>query len=265
MEVSVNTIRAFISRHALTTFVGAVYLFLYLPIIILIVFSFNSVAFPYRWVSFTFEWYRQLFQSVDIWPTVVNSLVVASSAVLLSITFAVLFVFYSSRTSVGRFMPLFFVNVVIPEIVLAVGLLSLFVLFSVPLGLTTLIAGHTVIGLGFAVPIIKTRFDELDDSIVEASLDLGASIHQTLMRVVIPFLMPSIVAASLLVFIISFDDFFIAFFSAGPTSQTLSLYIFSSIRTGVTPTINALSSFMILLSSVLVLLFCSLRTRVRIW
>ncbi|MGE0009178.1 MAG: ABC transporter permease [Candidatus Babeliales bacterium] len=260
-----NALRTFISRYALSFFVAVVYAFLYIPIIILIVFSFNSVAFPYRWVSFTFDWYRQLFQSVDIWPAVVNSLLVASSAVVLSITFAVLFVFYSSRTSTGRFMPLFFVNVIIPEIVLAIGLLSLFVFFAIPLGLTTLIAGHTVIGLGFAIPIIKTRFEELDQSIVEASLDLGATIHQTLLRVVIPFLTPAIVAASLLVFIISFDDFFIAFFMAGPTSQTLSLYIFSSIRTGITPTINALSAFMILLSSILVILFCSLRTRARIW
>lgn len=260
-----NRVTSFVSRHALRAFVAGVYLFLYLPIIILIIFSFNSVAFPYRWVSFTLHWYHQLFQSVDIWPTVVNSLVVASSAVLLSITFAVLFVFYSSRTKAHKLLPLFFINVVVPEIVLAIGLLSLFVLFGIPLGLTTLIAGHTVLGLGFAIPIIKTRFDELDKSIVEASLDLGATIHQTLLRVVIPFLTPAIVAASLLVFIISFDDFFIAFFSAGPTSQTLSLYIFSSIRTGVTPTINALSACMILLSSMLVLLFCSFRTRVRIW
>lgn len=260
-----NVVRTFISRYALTSFVSLVYLFLYLPIVILIVFSFNSVAFPYRWVSFTFDWYRQLLESVDVWPVVVNSLVVASSAVLLSITFAVLFVFYSGRTSLGRLMPLFLINIIIPEIVLAIGLLSLFVFFGIPLGLTTLIAGHTVIGLGFAIPIIKTRYDELDPSIIEASLDLGATIHQTLIRVVLPFLTPAIVAASLLVFIISFDDFFIAFFAAGPTSQTLSLYIFSSIRTGVTPTINALSALMIVLSSVLVLLFTSLRTRVRIW
>lgn len=260
-----DRIRAFISRYALTALVGAVYLFLYIPIVILIVFSFNSVAFPYRWVSFTFDWYQKLFESVDIWPAVLNSLVVASSAVLLSITLAVLFVFYSSRTWVARLMPLYLINLIIPEIVLAIGLLSLFVFFKVPLGLTTLIAGHTVIGLGFAIPIIKTRFDELDRSIIEASLDLGATIHQTLVRVVLPFLTPAIVASSLLVFIISFDDFFIAFFSAGPTSQTLSLYIFSSIRTGVSPTINALSALMILLSSILVLFFCSLRTRVRIW
>lgn len=259
------TLKNLISRYALQAMVALVYLFLYLPILVLIVFSFNSIAFPYRWVSFTLDWYRELFDSVDIWPAVVNSLVVASCAVLLSITGAVLFVFYSSRSSMEKLLPLFLINIIIPEIVLAIGLLSLFVFFGIPLGLTTLIAGHTVIGLGFAIPIIKTRFDEMDQSIVEASLDLGATIHQTLIRVVLPFLMPAIVAASLLIFIISFDDFFIAFFCAGPTSQTLSLYIFSSIRTGVTPTINALSTCMILVSSILVLLFFSLRTRVRIW
>jgi spermidine/putrescine transport system permease protein len=128
-----------------------------------------------------------------------------------------------------------------------------------------LIAGHTVLGLGFSIPMISARFAEFDYSIIEASLDLGATLNQTFMRIVIPMLLPTIVAAGLLVFIISLDDFLISFFCVGSGTQTLSLYIFSMIRSGISPTINALSTLLLLASSIVVLFFSLLQVKTRIF
>ena len=158
-------------------------------------------------------------------------------------------------------MNLFYANLAVPEIVMAVGLLSFFYFFSVPFGLTTLIAGHTLIGLGYVVPMLHARVSDLDYRLTEASLDLGATQIQTFFNVTLPLLLPAMVGAGLLVFVISFDDFLIAFFCAGATEQTLPLYIFSLIRAGSAPVINALSTLLLVVSSLLVLLFSSLRVK----
>lgn len=255
-------VQKFFVRASLVALVIASYLFLYIPIAVLIVFSFNSSPFPDHWISFTLKWYKELFNSTEIWIVFKNSLIVAFTSVFLSLIMGVTFIFYSARTKINRLLPVFYANLMMPEIVLAVGLLSFFTFFSIPLGLTTLIAGHTLIGLGYTIPILYSRFVELDYSIIEASLDLGATQHQTFYHIVLPMLRPALIAAGLLVFIISFDDFLISFFCSGTSSQTLSLYIFAMIRTGVTPTINALSTLLLLVSSLFVLIFSSLRIRV---
>ena len=118
----------------------------------------------------------------------------------------------------------------------------------------TIIAGHTLLGLGYVIPILYDRFIELDESLIEASYDLGATKRQTFFSVVLPLLAPAMIASGLLVFIISLDDFVISFFCAGASVQTLPLYIFSVIRTGASPMINALSTIMLIVSSFLVLL-----------
>jgi spermidine/putrescine transport system permease protein len=241
------------------------YTFLYAPIVVLIIFSFNSVAFPYRWVEFSTHWYQELFQSTEIWQVTKNSLIVASASSILSMILALLFVFYGTQSRLRSSGFLFYINLMVPEIILALGLLILFTYCSVPFGLTTLICGHTVLGLGFAVPMISARFSEVDYSVIEASLDLGASLNQTFFRVIIPILIPALIAAGLLVFIISLDDFLISFFCAGSTAQTLSLYIFAMIRTGISPTINALSTILLLISSTVVLLFSFLQVKARLF
>ena len=243
----------------------SVYTFLYAPIVVLIIFSFNSVAFPYRWVAFSTKWYVELFQSIEIWQVTKNSLIVASASSLLSITLALLFVFYGAQSKIRSAGFLFFINLMVPEIILALGLLILFTYCSIPFGLITLICGHTVLGLGFAVPMISARFSELDYSIIEASLDLGATLNQTFFKVIVPVLIPALVASGLLVFIISLDDFLISFFCAGSTAQTLSLYIFAMIRTGISPTINALSTILLFISSTVVLLFSYLQVKTRLF
>lgn len=249
------------SYYILTACVAAAYVFLYMPIIILILFSFNNSLFPYEWKGFTLRWYAALWESTEVWDALKNSVIVALSAVFLSVTLGVSVVYYSSRSWLARLLILFYGTLAVPEIVIAAGLLSVFIGMYVPLGLTTLIVAHTLIGLGYVIPLVHTRFAELNYALTEASLDLGATRTQTFFAVILPLLSPVIIAASLLVFIISLDDFLIAFFCSGATTQTLPMYIFSMIRSGATPTVNALSTLLLLISSLLVMIFSSLNVK----
>jgi spermidine/putrescine transport system permease protein len=243
------------------------YLFLYLPIIILVLFSFNREAFPAPWSGFTFKWYHELwFNSDALWTSLYNSLVVSCCATALSISMGLALLFYMVHGGrIQNMIKLFYANLIVPEVVLAVGLLSLFSLCSIPLGKTTLIAAHTVLGLGYAVPVLYARYQELDYRLIEASLDLGASATQTFFNVILPLLRPALIVAALLVFIISFDDFVLSYFCAWPSAQTLPVYILSMLRSGVSPVVNALSTGLLLLSSLLVILFCSLTIRMRVF
>lgn len=254
------------AKTASLLLVTAAYLFLYLPLVVLVVFSFNTDRFPSPWQGFTFKWYEELFQSVYLWKAFGNSLIVASCATLISLLAGVFLVFYSAQGGpVGKFLSLFYGNLVIPETVLAVSLLSFFSTISIPLGLTTLVVAHTVLGLGFVIPIVYARFLELDSRLTEASLVLGANPIQTFFKVTLPLLRPTLITTALLVFIVSFDDFILSYFCAGSSAQTLSLYIVSMLRSGVSPVVNALSTLLLFLSSLLVLIFFSIKTRFRIF
>lgn len=242
-------------------FVGSIYFFLYVPIFLLIIFSFNNDAYACSWHGFTLRWYEALWQDSEVWDALKNSLIVAGSAVVLSISMGTLLVFYGQRRYLNRCMGFFYASLAVPEIVLAVGLLSFFYFFSIYLGLPTLIAAHTLIGLGYVVPILYTRYLEIDKRIIEASYDLGATREQTFVRIVLPLLTPAIVTGSLLVFIISFDDFLLSFFCSGTTAQTLPIYIFALIRSGTSPMVNALSTMLLAISSFLMAFFFCLRIK----
>ena len=243
------------------------YLFLYIPIIVLVVFSFNQAAFPSPWVGFTWRWYKELYYCQEVWHALLNSCLVATLATLLSLILGVFFIIYLylSRGEGVRILSLFYGNLVIPDIVLSVGLLSLFTFFAVPLGIPTLIVAHTILGVGYVIPIVYTRFKEIDYHLTEASLDLGATPLQTFIRIILPLLKPPLIAAGLLIFMLSFDDFVFAYFCAGSSLQTLPLYIFSMIRAGVSPVVNALSTLLLIATSFFVILFCSLQVRVKVF
>lgn len=249
------------ARYILPIIVVSIYLFLYIPIFVLIVFSFNKSASTSVWTGFSLRWYYELFQSVDILNAIKNSIIVAFSSMILSLVMGVLFVYYSSKNFLSRFLVLFYANLAAPEIVLAVGLLTFFSFFSMPLGITSLVAGHTLLGLGYVIPVVQARFEDIDYRYTEASLDLGATQTQTLMRVILPLLFPAVMAAGLLVFIISLDDFVISFFVAGGSTQTLPMYIFSVIRSGASPIVNAVSTVLLVFSSVAVLLYSLLAVK----
>ncbi|HZW61978.1 MAG TPA: ABC transporter permease [Candidatus Babeliales bacterium] len=253
--------RSSMSYYCFTFFIALMYLFLYVPIIVLVLFSFNDSTFPYIWKGFTLRWYSELWHSHEVWNAISNSLIVAFSSVVLSITMGILAVLYGSRNRLAQLLVLFYGTLAIPEIVVAVGLLSFFSFFSIPFGLTTLIAAHTLLGLGYVVPLIYGRYRELDYALTEASMDLGATRAQTFYRIIIPLLAPALLASALLVFVISLDDFIISFFCSGASTQTLPMYIFSMIRSGTTPVVNALSTGLLVVSSFLVLLFSSLNIK----
>jgi spermidine/putrescine transport system permease protein len=244
------------------------YLFLYVPLIVLLVFSFNTEGFPSPWKGFTLKWYRELIYSSYLWASFLNSLIVAVCSTAISLSLGIFLLFYAAQGGrIGSFLSLFYGNLVIPETVLAVSLLGFFTLISIPLGLGTLVLSHSVLGLGFVIPIVYARFLELDYRMTEASLVLGATPIQTFFKVTLPLLRPSLIVTGLLVFIISFDDFILSYFCAGSTSQTLSLYILSMLRSGVSPIVNALSALLLLFSSLFVILFFTIsqKSRTRIF
>ncbi len=252
----------------LLSIVSCTYLFLYIPLAVLLIFSFNTEGFPSPWQEFTLKWYQELFHSSHLWASFLNSLIVAICSTGISLTMGVFLIFYGTQGGrIGNFLSLFYGNLVIPETVLAVSLLGFFTLVSIPLGLTTLVLAHTVLGLGFVIPIVYARFLDLDHRMTEASLVLGATPVQTFFKVTLPLLRPSLTVAGLLVFILSFDDFILSYFCAGSTSQTLSLYILSMLRSGISPVVNALSAVLLLFSSLLVVIFFTIskKTRTRIF
>lgn len=254
------------ARACHSLLVACVYLFLYVPLIVLLVFSFNTAPFPAPWTAFTWQWYQELFVSTQLWEAFLNSLIIALSSTFISVTSGVLLVFYAAQGGrIGKFLVLFYGNLVIPETVLAVSLLGFFTLAFIPLGLATLILAHTLLGLGFVIPLVYARFLELDPKLTEASLVLGATPFQTFVKVTFPLLRPTLIAASLLVFIISFDDFVLSYFCAGSSAQTLSLYILAMLRSGISPVVNALTAILLILSSAMVLFFFSLRSRTKIF
>jgi spermidine/putrescine transport system permease protein len=243
----------------------AVYCLLYTPIIVLFVFSFNNANFPAPWQGFTLEWYQRLWYETYIWQALYNSFVVSLSAVILSCLMGILVIFYTiQRGRVQKILSQFYFNLVFPEIVLAVGLLGLFTFFSIPLGFISLVIAHTVLGLGYVIPLVYARYTELDYRLTEAALDLGASPVQIFFTVILPLLKSSLYGAAVLVFIISFDDFILAYFCAGATFQTLPLYILSMLRSGISPIVNALSTLLFLLSSVLIIVYASFSIKAKV-
>ncbi|KKS68586.1 MAG: Putrescine transport system permease protein potI [candidate division TM6 bacterium GW2011_GWE2_42_60] len=243
-----------------------VYAFLFIPIVVFCAFSFNNAPFPSAWVGLTTRWYQELFSSSEIWHALYNSLIVSSIAVIFSTVMGVFFVYLAMQGGRIRFMlSHFYANLVFPEIVLAVGLLSLFSALGISLGMWALIIAHTVLGLGYVVPLVYDRYQELDYRLTEAALDLGATPLQVFTTVTLPLLRPTLFSAAILVFIVSFDDFIFAYFCAGSTFQTLPLYILSMLRTGVSPIVNALSTVLLVFSSLLIVGYSSLKTKFRVF
>ncbi|EKE71860.1 MULTISPECIES: ABC transporter permease [Roseobacteraceae] len=231
---------------------GVIFAFLYIPISVLVGLSFNEGGLPTAWTGFSFKWYGALLENEDILKAAGNTLIVAIFSTLLSTLLgSLLAIGVEIRRRNGKWLEtLIFAPMIIPDIVLAIALLSFFSLIGVKMGLHTIIVSHVVFNLAFVCAVVRARLKNFDWSIVEASADLGASTFTTLKRVIIPVLMPAIVAGALLAFTLSVDEFIIAFFTAGAgrASITLPMQIFAMIRFGVTPEINALATLVMAVS-----------------
>jgi spermidine/putrescine transport system permease protein len=228
--------------------------FLYLPIAILVALSFNEGGMPTMWSGFSFKWYGVLLHNKDILSAAFNSLVVGLvSTAIATVLGTLLAVGVEMRRVRGSLLEsLIFAPMIIPDIVLAIALLSFFSLLKFSLGLHTIIMAHVVFNLAFVCSVVRARLKTFDWSIVEASADLGASSITTLRRITVPVIMPAVIAAALLAFTLSIDEFIIAFFTAGASraSTTLPMQIFSMIRFGVTPEVNALATIVMAVSVV---------------
>jgi len=230
-------------------------LFLYLPIAVLILFSFNASRLSATWQGGTFRWYLVLVEDQALLAAVHNSLVVAAVSTFLATVLGVSAAVGLERLPAGRRWTVegaLLLPLVIPEVMLGVALLLFFVMIKVPLSLVTVTIGHTVWNVPIVAVIVQARLQKLDSRLVEAALDLGATPWQAFRRVTLPLLTPAIIGAVLMAFTLSLDDFIVTFFTAGPGSTTLPLKVYSMIKSGVSPEINALSAMLVLISMALI-------------
>ena len=237
--------------------VAGVYAFLHLPILVLVAFSFNASRFSVEWTGFSLEWYRRLLERDDILRSVRASLVVGVAATVISTLLGTLIALGLARHPVrGRRVieALIYLPIVTPEIVAGVSLLVLYVLVGFPLGLGTIIIAHVAFCISFVVVIVLARLEGMDRSLEEASLILGANEITTFWRVTVPQLWPGILAGALLAFTMSFDDYLITSFVAGPGSSTLPLVIYSMARRSIEPSINAISTVILVSTTILIYL-----------
>ncbi|WP_433528942.1 ABC transporter permease [Micromonospora sp. CA-263727] len=234
---------------------GLTYLFLYLPIAVLVVMSFNAADTPYRWGGFDTAWYGRLLANQSVREGLVNTLVVAAGATVLSTVLGTLLAVGLARHARSKLLDAIAVApAVLPDIVLAIGLLAFYTAVQFTLGLHSILLAHAVFGTAFVAAVVRTRLAHIDGSLEEASRDLGATPVQTFVRITLPSLAPGIVAGALLAFSLSMDEFVIAFFTAGPADPTLPIVIYSMVRFGVTPEINALATLLLAVSFTFVIM-----------
>jgi spermidine/putrescine transport system permease protein len=254
------------SRRAplLTIFAILVFAFIYLPIAVLILYSFNKDGvggFPPR--NFTFDWYRQLFADGAIWDAVLNSLVVAVCSVALSLTLGLLAALALDRAAFpgkALFRRLVLLPLILPGIITGLSLLMFVVFAGAQLSLLTVFLGHGTALISVAATELFAGLQKLDRAQEEASLDLGATPFQTFLRVTLPNLKLSLVAAGLLVFTLSMDEIAVTFFLIG-RDNTLPLEIWGRLRRGITPEINAISTLIFFVSVALIVIWYRIRTR----
>jgi spermidine/putrescine transport system permease protein len=239
-----------------------VYAFLYVPILVLIALSFNATGRPSRWGGFSTQWYSELLRSPELIASFKNTLVVALAVTAISTVLGTLLAIGLERTVKSSALDsALFLPAVVPDIVLAIGLLSFFTFAKVSLGLHTIVAAHVVFAMIFVAAIVRTRLGYFDRSIEEAAQDLGAGRAATFFRVTLPLILPGIVAGALVAFTLSFDEFIIAFFTTGPTTATFPIEVYSRIRFGLTPVINAVATILLLVSFSLILIAVALNGR----
>jgi spermidine/putrescine transport system permease protein len=231
-------------RRVSLFFFVLVQIFFYAPLLMLAIFSFNDSK-TMLWGGFSFRWYHELFcHSPALWKAFLNSIIVAlissTSATIIGTLGAIGIYWYDFRLK-KYLQALTFLPIILPEIIIGVSLLIFFAALRLKLSLFTIILAHVTFNIPFVLLIVMARLEEFDYGIIEAAYDLGAREIDALLRVIIPLCMPGILSGFLLAITLSLEDFVITFFVAGPGSSTLPLYVYSMIRFGVSPAINALS------------------------
>ena len=239
----------------LLVLVTAVYLLLHLPVLVLVVFSFNASRYSVSWSGFTLDWYRRLAERGDLLRGLETSLIVGFIATVVATVFGTLLALALARRRFrGRraLEGLLFLPIVTPEIVAGISLLVLFVTAGVPLGIGTISIAHIAFNIGFVAIVVRARLEGMDQSLEEAALMLGADELTAFRTVTVPLLWPGILAGALLAFTLSFDDYVITSLVAGTGSSTLPIVVYSMVRRNIEPSVNAISTLILLATSLLI-------------
>lgn len=237
-------------------YLSLVYLFFYLPIAVLITYSFNASKHSLIWHGASLTWYRELFRDQDLWIAALHSIVlgISSATVATMIGFLAAFSYYRYRYLGRKFLyGLICIIILAPDIVMGIALLIAFTTFKIPLGYFSLLIAHITFSIPFVVITIYSRFRTLDKHLFKAAKDLGASDLTILRRIAIPLVWPAIVASWLLSFTLSLDDVIISYFVSGPDFEILPLRIYAMVKFGINPEINALCAIFFMLTLCLVI------------
>lgn len=238
-------------------YLGLIYLFFYIPIAVLIVYSFNNSSYSLVWHGFTTNWYHSLFSDSGLWLAVLHSLIIgvlaATFATIIG-TLAAVSLYRYRFMGKGFLNGMIFILIVTPEIVMGISLLLLFSVLDMPLGFWSLLLAHITFCIPFVVVTVYSRITGMDKNIFEAAKDLGARELTIFTKITVPLLLPAIISGVLLCFTLSFDDVIISYFVSGPGFEILPLKIYSMARLGVKPELNALCSVTFILTLLLVVL-----------
>nr|WP_256941378.1 ABC transporter permease [Bacillus sp. EAC] len=237
---------------------------LYLPILILILFSFNKSRINAEWSGFTFDWYLNLFNNPQVVDAFFNSLMIAVITTIISTILGTIcaLALHRYKYKFNKFISsLVYLPIVVPDILMGISLLILFTNFHVELGSLTIIIAHVTFCISYVVILLSARLSGMSVDLEDAASDLGATPWQTFRFVTLPAIMPGVIASALLCFTLSIDDFVISFFVSGPGSTTLPIYIYGMVKKGVTPEINAISTILIVTIIILMVLSEMFRTK----
>ena len=229
-------------------YLGILFFLMYLPIGVVVVFSFNEARLSVRFTGFSMKWYQELFQDRDMLQALKNSLILAVSSCAVSAVIGTLGAVGISRIhwkTKGMLEYISILPLMIPEIILGMVLMAFFYMLHLPFGMLTLLIGHTVFCVPYILMEVKARLVGMDPSLEEAARDLGAGSFRAFGDITLPLIMPAVISGSLLAFAMSMDDVVISIFVTGPRVSTLPIKVYTQMKTGVTPEINALCTIML--------------------
>ena len=243
-------------------YLALVFLIMYLPILVVVIFSFNNSRLTVSWEGFSLQWYETLFQDDTLMEALVNSLILGVLSCFLSAVIGTLGAVGLSQLhykSKGLLEYVSLLPLMIPEIILGMVFLAFFSRLNLPFGMVTLLIGHTVFCIPYILMEVKARLVGMDKSLEEAAMDLGASPMRTFFDITLPLIMPAVFSGALLAFAMSMDDVVISVFINGPRLSTLPIRVYTQMKTGVTPEINALCTLMLIASIVILFVYSLVR------
>ena len=255
-------------RRGIALWAGALaaYAFLYLPLLIVVVYSFNDSRLNAEWVGFTWHWYEVLLHDEEMLAAAGNSLLIATVSSLVATLLGTMAGIAMHRYRVKALTFMVIAPVAMPEILLGVSLLLFFIqVLNFTLGMLSVVIAHITFSIGFVAIIVRTSLAGMDESIFEAARDLGATPWETFRHITFPLILPSVIAGALMAFTLSLDDFVITFFTAGAGVSTLPLQIYSMIKIAVTPEVNAVSTLLMLLTLGIIMLVSRIAPNVLRW